>query len=377
MKAIVADGWRGGSGCAIVRSMSDEILFDEAEGWGVVTLNAPGRLNALSHAMCRDLGAQLARWRDDGAIRAVMLKAAGDRAFCAGGDIRALYEARRGGDTRAPVEFFADEYRTNWRVARFPKPYVSLIDGAVMGGGVGISVHGRYRVATERALFAMPECGIGLYPDVGTTHVLPRLVGSAGMWMGLTGARLGQGDMLGLGLATHTVPSGALAQVEARLRAVDWRDGAQEAVEAALDACHEVPDAPTPAIDARHEIRSIFGKGSVEAIVAALEAQGGDWAGEQLAAIRRGAPLSLKVTHRALTLGARLDITHALRMEFALTRRFIETGAMLEGIRAQIIDKDRNPRWPHPALESVTDAEVAAMFEPAADTPDFGWETDP
>ena len=357
--------------------MSDEILFDEADGWGIVTLNAPQRLNALSHAMCRRLGEVLARWRADTAIRAVLLKAAGDRAFCAGGDIRALYDARIGGDTRGAVAFFADEYLTNWRVARFPKPYVSLIDGAVMGGGVGISVHGRYRVATERALFAMPECGIGLYPDVGATHVLPRLPGSAGMWMGLTGARLGQGDMLGLGLATHTVPSGALERVEARLRAVDWRDGAHEAVEAALDSCHEVPGAPTPAIDARHEINAAFDKGSVEKIVAALEGMGGDWAGEQLAALQRGAPLSLKVTHRALTLGRRLDITHALRMEYALTRRFVETGAFMEGVRAQIIDKDRQPRWPHPALASVTDAEVTAMFEPAPDTPDFGWETTP
>lgn len=355
--------------------MSDEILFDEADGWGVVTLNVPERLNALSHAMCRRLGEALATWRDDAAIRAVLLKAApGSRAFCAGGDIRALYELRKNGDTRGAMAFFADEYLTDWRVARFPKPYVSLIDGAVMGGGVGISIHGRYRVATERALFAMPECGIGLYPDVGASHVLPRLSGSMGMWAGLTGARLGQGDMLGLGLATHTVPSDALADVETRLRAVDWADGTYEAIEDALDACHTVPDAATPAIDARHEIHSLFDKPSVEAILAALHDHGGDWAGEQVAALKRGAPLSLKVTHRALTLGKRLDITHALRMEYALTRRFVETGAFMEGVRAQIIDKDRTPHWPHPTLESVTDAEVSAMFEPANDTPAFGWE---
>jgi len=354
--------------------MTDEILFDEADGWGTVTLNAPQRLNALSHDMCRALGARLARWRDDPAIRAVLLKAAEGRAFCAGGDIRALYEARKAGDTRGPVGFFADEYMTNWRIARFPKPYVSLIDGAVMGGGVGISIHGRYRVATERALFAMPECGIGLYPDVGATHVLPRLGGAYGPWLGLTGARLGQGDMLGLGLATHAVSSGALGQVEARLRAVDWRDGPFEAVEAALDSVHDVPSSPTPAIDARHEIHSLFEKDSVEGIVVALGAQGGEWAGEQLDALHRAAPLSLKVTHRALRLGKRLDITRALRMEYALTKRFVETGAFMEGVRAQIIDKDRQPRWPHPTLESVTNAEVEAMFEPAPDTPDFGWE---
>jgi enoyl-CoA hydratase/carnithine racemase len=271
------------------------------------------------------------------------------------------------------MRFFANEYRTNWRVARFGKPYVSLIDGAVMGGGVGISIHGSYRVATPKALFAMPECGIGLYPDVGATHVLPRLSGASGMWLGLTGARLGQGDMLGLGLATHTVPDGTLEQVEARLRAVDWRDGPHEAVEAALDSVHEVPAMDTPAIDARHQIHDIFARDSVEAIAAALEAREGDWAGEQREAMARGAPLSLKVTHRALSLGARLDITHALRMEFALTRRFVETGAFMEGVRAQIIDKDRTPRWPHPTLEAVTEAEVASMFEPASDTPDFNW----
>lgn len=357
--------------------MSDEILFEEAGGWGIATLNAPERLNALSHEMCRRLGARLARWRDDPGVRAVLLKAApGSRAFCAGGDIRALYDLRRAGDTRGAMAFFADEYLTDWRVARFPKPYVSLIDGAVMGGGVGISIHGSYRVATEKALFAMPECGIGLYPDVGATYLLPRLKGSMGLWAGLTGARLGQGDMLGLGLATHTVPSSALEQVEARLRAVDWRDGPHEAVEAALDSVHAVPDAPTPAIDARHEIHDLFDRDGVEAIRTALVAQGGDWATTQVEALDRNAPLSLKVTYRALTLGRRLDITHALRMEYALTRRFVETGAFLEGVRAQIIDKDRRPRWPHPALESVTDAEVNAMFEPASDTPAFGWETE-
>ncbi len=356
--------------------MSDEIHFDVAEGWATITLDAPARLNALSHAMCRDIGAKLGAWRDDPAVRGVMLRAAkGSRAFCAGGDIRALYEARLAGDTSGPMAFFADEYVTNWRVAQFSKPYVSLVDGAVMGGGVGISIHGGYRVATERALFAMPECGIGLYPDVGATHVLPRLAGAAGMWLGLTGARLGQGDMLGLGLATHTVASGALDAVEARLRSVDWMDGAHEAVEAALDSCHEVPNGETPAIDARHEIDTLFAKDSVEDIMAALHDHGGDWARAQIDAMKRGAPLSLKVAHKALAMGARLDITHALRMEYALTRRFMETGAMLEGVRAQIIDKDRNPRWPHPTLESVTDAEVGTMFEPATDTPDFDWET--
>ncbi len=354
--------------------MSDEIHFDIAGGWATITLDAPARLNALSHAMCAAIGEKLAVWRDDPAVRGVLLKAAeGSRAFCAGGDIRALYEARKAGDTAGPMRFFADEYVTNWRVARFPKPYVSLIDGAVMGGGVGISVHGGYRVATEKALFAMPECGIGLYPDVGATHVLPRLPGAAGMWLGLTGARLGQGDMLGLGLATHTVASSALGALEARLRNVDWMDGPHEAVEAALDSCHEVPGGETPAIGARHEIDTLFAKDSVEGIVAALDDHGGDWARAQMDAIKRGAPLSLKVTHRALALGSRLDITHALRMEYALTRRFIETGAMLEGVRAQIIDKDRTPHWPHPTLEAVMDAEVSAMFEPASDTPDFGW----
>ena len=358
--------------------MSEEIHFDVEKGWATITLDAPQRLNALSYAMCIAIGAKLASWRDDASVRGVILKATeGSRAFCAGGDIRDLYEARRAGDTAGPIRFFADEYRTNWRVARFGKPYVSLIDGAVMGGGVGISIHGSYRVATERALFAMPECGIGLYPDVGATHVLPRLPGAAGMWLGLTGARLGQGDMLGLGIATHTVPSGALAQLEARLRSVDWMDGPHEAVEAALDSCHEVPADETPAIDTRHEIDTLFAKGSVEDILAALKDTGSDWARAQIEAIGRGAPLSLKVTHRALMLGSKLDITHALRMEYALTRRFVETGSMLEGVRAQIIDKDRNPRWPHPTLESVTEAEVASMFEPAADTPDFDWETTP
>ncbi len=355
--------------------MSGDILFDVSGGWGTITLNAPQRLNALSLGMCRAMAKTLSVWRDDAAVKAVLIKAAPGRAFCAGGDIRDLYTARKAGDTKGPIQFFAAEYLNNWRVARFPKPYVALIDGAVMGGGVGISAHGDYRVATDNALFAMPECGIGLYPDVGATHVLPRLPGEAGMWLGLTGARLGAGDMMGLGLATHAVPADKLAAVETALRGVDWRDGPYDAVEAALDSVHEVPNGPTPAIDARHEIDQHFDKASVEAIVASLESDGGDWAQEQLTAIGRGSPLSQKVTHRMLGLGGRLDITHALRLEYAVTRRFVETGAFLEGIRAQIIDKDRTPHWAHSTLPEVTEAEIDAMFAPASDTPVFDWES--
>lgn len=195
------------------------------------------------------------------------------------------------------------------------------------------------------------------------------------MWLGLTGARIQAGDMLGLGIATHTVPSAKLSQMEARLRAVDWHDGAYEAVEAALDECHDVPSLPTPAIDARHDIDRIFALGRVEDILDALAAQDGDWAAAQHAAMMRGAPLSLKVTHRAISMGAQLDITEALRLEYDVTRRFVETGAFLEGVRAQIIDKDRNPQWPHASVAAVSDADVSAMFEAADDTPLFDWET--
>lgn len=358
--------------------MSDEILFDVSSGWGTITLNAPQRLNALSREMCAAMAVKLAEWRMDDSVHAVLVKAAEGRAFSAGGDIRYLYETRKEGDVEGPMRFFATEYLNNWRVANFPKPYVAFIDGAVMGGGVGISILGEFRVATENALFAMPECGIGLYPDVGATHMLPRLRGEVGMWLGLTGKRLNAADMVHLGIATHTVAQASLPEIESQLRMIEWGEDPDGQVKRVLDGWHEIPPGDTPGVDYLAEINTVFSADSVKEIIERLqEKDDDDWRAEQLQAMERGCPLSVRVTFHALRHGAKQDMTEALEEEYALTRRFVEEGVYLEGVRAQIIDKDRTPKWQHESIGEVTKAEVDSMFRDAPDPIVLNWEVEP
>ena len=353
------------------------ILFDVADGWGIVTLNRPERLNALSLTMCAQMAAKLSEWREDDAVHAVLVKAAGERAFCAGGDIRDLYEQRMAGDVEGPMRFFATEYLNNWRVAHFPKPYVAFIDGAVMGGGVGISILGEFRVVTENALFAMPECGIGLYPDVGATHMLPRLRGEVGMWLGLTGTRLGAGDTVHMAIATHAVRRNQLDEVEVALRGIGWGEDPHGQVSRLLDGFHVTPPGETPALDRLGEINAAFALDGVQDILEALRRDGGAWQMAQVGAIERGSPLSVRVTHRAIRRGAKQDMTEALIEEHALTRQFVQDSDLMEGIRAQVIDKDRAPKWRHAHVSEVTKAEVDAMFAPAPELIRFGWEETP
>ena len=355
--------------------MSDEILFDVAKGWGTITLNRPDQLNALTLNMVQRMARQLSAWREDDAVKAVIVRAVPGRAFCAGGDIRALYEMRQADDIDGCMEFFGAEYLNNWRVAEFPKPFVALIDGAVMGGGVGISMHGDFRVATENALFAMPECGIGLYPDVGATYMLPHLEGAIGMWLGLTGTRLAAADMVRLGLATHTVQAEGIGDVLASLENIEWGEDHRSDVKRALDMWHVTPPGETPALDHLTNINEAFALDSSDDILRALDTMRDDsWAAGQRAAIERACPLSIRVTHRAMKKGERMDMTEALQMEYALTRRFVEEGIFIEGVRAQIIDKDRQPVWPHASIKDVGRGEVDAMFRDAPDPINLTWD---
>src|SRR5262245_7937903 len=280
-----------------------EILFERRGAAGIVTLNRPKALNAITHAMVRALAAQLADWAKDDAITRVVMLAAGDRAFSAGGDIRALYELGRAGRHGEALQFWRDEYMLNTLIKRYPKPYVALIDGIVMGGGVGVSVHGSHRVARDRFEFAMPEVGIGFFPDVGATWFLPRLPGEIGTYCALTGERLKAADALAAGVATHRVGSGHFAELaEALCSAVSV-----DAILAAFaDAASPSPQGGGekrggPTMARRHLIDRIFAAGSVEEILARLDAEavaaGSDarWTGEVAAMIRTKAPLSLKI----------------------------------------------------------------------------------
>ena len=343
---------------------SDEILLDHEGGLGIVTLNRPKALNALTLAMYRAFDPQLVRWGEDATIQAVMVRGAGDRAFCAGGDVRAIYDAR--GDAEGPgdykADFFREEYCLIQRIHRFPKPYIALVDGIAMGGGCGVAINGSHRIATERTIFAMPEVHIGLFPDVGASRFLNLCPGRIGLYLALTGMRVRAADALYCAFATHYVPQARVGELTATLATLDWRAArGREEVDAALARFSADPGpARLPAIQTA--IDRCFGAASVEAIVAALEGETGDWAREALAALARASPLSLKITFRQLQLGRGLNIEQALALEYRMTQHVMAGHDFFEGIRAALVDKDQRPRWQHAAPSEVTAAEVERYF---------------
>lgn len=332
----------------------DEILFEVQGRAGLITLNRPQALNALNRPMCLAIHRQLDAWAADDGVGVVIVRGAGDRAFCAGGDVVAVAKAGQAGSDEWE-NFFADEYRINHAIATYPKPYVALIGGIVMGGGVGLSIHAPYRVASERTLFAMPETGIGLIPDVGGTHALPRLPGEIGTFAGLTGARFGPADCLWAGIATHFVEA---ARTEALVAAL----AAGADAEAALAGLAGDPgDAPLAVY--RDAIDLHFAHNSVEAIMASLAA-GDEWGQKQHATLARMSPTSMKLTLRGLREGGSLDIAGALRNEYRIVCAIKRGHDFYEGIRAQLIDKDRDPKWRPATLAGVDHATVDSYFAP-------------
>jgi enoyl-CoA hydratase len=340
----------------------DEILFGAEGRIGRVHLNQPKSFNALTKQMCIDFRAQLLAWADDPAIGAVVVTAEGDRAFCAGGDIRKLYEAGRAGDPGAR-QFFWHEYRLDVAVREFPKPYVSLIDGIVMGGGVGISVHGSHRVMTERALFAMPETGIGLFPDVGATVFLRNCPSGVGMYLALTGARLKTADTLYAGIGTAFVPSTRLRDLTEALRTADLSVDGKAKVEALIARFANDPG-PSDLRDHANVIGRAFAGSSVEEIIRRLRAEDGYFAIDTADVIESKSPTSLKVTHRQLTRPLPNTFSEVMRMEYRMACHFLEGHDFFEGIRAAVIDKDRSPKWRPAKLAGVDAAAIEAHFAP-------------
>lgn len=339
-----------------------EILFERRGRLGLITLNRPQALNALTHGMALALERQLGHWRDDPAVAAVAIRGAGDRAFCAGGDVRALYEAGRPGGERGrnTFGFYADEYRMNARIRRFPKPYISLMDGIVMGGGVGVSIHGALRVATERTVFAMPETGIGLFPDVGGTWFLPRLPGRIGMWLGLTGSRLRGEDAVRAGVCDGYIASSRIEALIDLMAEADWSRGGPREVLAGAGIAWEVPgDLPHLA-----DIHYLFSFGSVELTLRALAEAGSDWATRQRDTILTKSPTCTRIAFRQISTGGDLTFEDCMRLEYRLARFCMMQPDFYEGVRAAIIDKDNAPRWDPPTLAEATDAFVAPAFEP-------------
>lgn len=316
--------------------MTEPSLITSRQGRiGHILLNRPRALNALDHDMVGALAGALDLWRSEPGVHAVVIEGAGERAFCAGGDIRAVRDAALAGDADLITAFFTEEYALNAAIAAYPKPYVSLIDGFCMGGGIGVSVHGDIRVATEAAQFAMPETAIGLFPDVGATYVLPRLPGAIGVYLGLTGVRLVGADAVHAGIATHFVPHAALADLRADLA----RDGV------AAIATHAVTPPPFTLAPHRAAIDRCFGAESVEAILAALEAEGTDWARETIEILGRMSPSSLRWSLEIIHGGAGRELEACLRAELALVQRVTRHPDFVEGVRAMVVDKDRAPKW--------------------------------
>jgi enoyl-CoA hydratase len=342
-------------------SETPEILFERRGIAGVVILNRPQALNAVTHGMVRALADKLAAWANDDAITRVIVTAAPGRAFSAGGDLRALYELGRAGRYDEALAYWWDEYRLNTLIKHYRKPYVALIDGVVMGGGVGISIHGSHRVAGDGFTFAMPEVGIGFFPDVGATWLLPRLPGELGTYCALTGDRLDAADAVGCGIATHRVKSTAFPDlVEGLCSAV--------AVDALLAALAQ-PAGEGALVRHRSAIERLFQATRVEEILARLDAEVGvdnEFARAAAATIRAKSPLSLKVALALLRRGRTLDFDECMRAEYRVVSRIVREEDLYEGIRAVIIDKDQAPRWRPSTLEAISDPEVERHFAPLA-----------
>ncbi len=337
--------------------MTDEIISVTEGQVGRIRLKRPKAIHALTTAMCAAILEQIEAWRSDDTVRAVLFDHAEGRGFCAGGDIRMLAEsgAKDGVEARA---FFHTEYRMNERLFTYVKPTVAFTDGVTMGGGVGISQPAKFRVATENTRFAMPETGIGLFPDVGGGWYLSRLPGRTGQFLALTGARIDGAECLFLGLATHYLPSAALEEVKAKIAADP------SAIEAILDAFSEEP--PSARIEGNLEqIDRLFASDALEEVFAALEADGSDWAIKELATLRTKSPQTMKVALRLLKDGAHMhSFADEMRQEYAVGAHVVQRHDFLEGVRAVIVDKDNAPKWDPPTPEDVTEHMIDTIFAP-------------
>jgi enoyl-CoA hydratase len=333
--------------------LTDEVIVRVEGGVGRLTLNRPQALHALTISMCRAMLEALVAWHADPAVEMVLIDHAGPRGFCAGGDVR-----RAAADQAAAEEFFLTEYRLNHLLFAYEKPTVCLMDGMVMGGGGGLALPCDYRIGTERLVFAMPEASIGLFPDVGGGWWLSRLRGGLGMWLALTSARIGPADCLAAGIATDIIRADMVDGFRADLLA----DPSQ--IERLLTEL-EVDPGRAPTAAHRDGIDHHFSRASVEAVLASLETDPSDWAGDQIAAIQAKSPQALKIAHRLLHEGrTRARFADELVVEHRIAVRAAASHDFREGVRALLVDKDGAPQWDPPTLEAMTEERLAVFFAP-------------
>lgn len=343
-----------------------EVICAKDKCAGLVILNRPKALNALSLDMIRKMEAHFQSLAKDPHVYGVIQRAHDNGAFCAGGDVKAIYNAHES-DQDAGIDFYREEYQHNWTLQRFIKPTISLINGLCMGGGVGISVHGTHRVAGEGYKLAMPETAIGLFPDVGGSYFLSRLPGRIGLYLGLTGAVIGPADGYRLGLATHCIPAHKFDDIQDAIREAD-------PIDPVLDALHEDPGEGELS-PLRPAIERCFAAGSVEEIIERLQAEDGetrDWAQETIAKLHAHSPTSLKLTYRVYAEGARANSLKAsLKMEFRCAVRCLRGHDHFEGVRAKMVDKDNAPCWRPARLEDVSAEMIEAYLAPLEDVPEL------
>lgn len=346
-----------------------EVLIRIEGRAGRLTLNRPKALNALTLAMVRDIWGALVAWKEDPAVELVILDGTGERALCAGGDVLSLYESRTLGSGLART-FWREEYLLNAMIHRYPKPFIAMMDGIVMGGGIGLSAHARGggRIVTDRSMLAMPETGIGLIPDVGGTWLLGRAIGELGIYLGLTGARMNGSDAIQAGFADVHIPHHRRGSLVAAL--IDPRGApVGEIIDAAADE-NPVPASPLMAL--KPDIDRCFGKPTVEAILAELQTTTAEWAMKARADLLQKSPLALKASLAAMRGAPSLgSLEAALDVEFRLCTHLFESGEFPEGVRALLVDKDKSPQWRPPTVEDVTDEMVEALFArlPPSDEP--------
>jgi enoyl-CoA hydratase len=346
--------------------MIQDIVFDQRGGLGLITINKPGSLNAMNLVMIESVTAKLGRWTKDEDIHAVLLQGAGDRAFCAGGDIRDLYFQK---GTDFGRRYYLAEYCLDIAIKRFPKPFLVIMDGVTMGGGVGLSVYASFRIATERTQFAMPETGIGLFPDVGASWFLNQCPGELGMMLALTGMSLNAADTLYAGIADHYVLSSSVARLIDDLTSVPKLEpaGIYEIVRA-----HESDRGPSMLAKRQLEIDRQYSAESLEDIIFSLMEERSDWAKVQLNTLSQMSPTSLGVTFRQMHEGkAHQCMENAIAVEYRLAVRFYEGHDFFEGVRAAVIDKDRSPKWQPAHIRDLSEADINTYFRPLDDEPNF------
>ena len=348
--------------------MSEYVHSSVSNRTGTIVLDRPKALNSLSLAMVRALTRQLAAWRDDAGVDAVVIRSSSEKALCAGGDIRFFYDVGRGtpqGGSALLEDFFTEEYALNHLIHFYPKPYIALMDGVVMGGGMGVAQGGpdcRVRIVTERTKMAMPEVNIGLFPDVGGSYFLSRAPGALGQYLGVTGVTIGAADARYVGLADHYVPA---EQLPALLALIGATEGSQlKAAIAAFAAPFRASVGPSALETQRAAIERHFSLGSVPLMLASLAAEDSEFAQKTAKLMATRSPLMMCVTQELIQRGAALDVADCLRMERTLVRHNFEHGEVLEGVRALVIDKDNAPRWNPPSLDEVTEAMVQRFFQP-------------